>query len=85
MRLDLHSFPFLLCTSTVSQGPLLKLFYLSPKPFTAAVGEALTTLPVCRFACIPALIMTVMQTVTLLLFQRQLTFYNLTLWWHLRI
>lgn len=85
-RLDLYSFPLLLCTSTVSQGLILKVFFnLSPKPFTAAVGEALTTPPVCRSACLPAFIMTVMQTVTLLLFQRQLTFYNQTLGWHLRI
>lgn len=66
-------------------GTSFKVFYLSPKPFTAAVGEALTSLPACCSACIPALIMTVMQTGTLLLFQRQLTFYNLTLGWHLRI
>lgn len=75
MRLDLYQFS----SSVVYKHRLTRIFYkiyffLSPRPFTAAMGKGLASLPVCRPVCMPALIMIVMQTVTLLLFQRQLTF-----------
>lgn len=84
MRLDLYQFSSSVVYKHRLTGTFYKI-YLSPRPFTAAVGEGLASLPLCRSACSPALIMTVMQTVTLLFFRSQLTFYNLTPGLHLRI